>query len=219
MKVSDIYETLSLYFRKRRMREFESRFLVNDSTRILDLGGTTFNWELIKSKPSITIVNILEPPENMPSNINWIKGDAIELMKDSKDFDICFSNSVIEHVGSHEHGLENFISRQKQFASCIRNAAENYYVQTPNYWFPIEPHLLTPFIHWLPVGFQINIARYFSFWGLLARPDKETIETFINEICLLDKNRFRNLFPDSELIIERFFGLPKSFIAIKKQSI
>jgi 2-polyprenyl-3-methyl-5-hydroxy-6-metoxy-1,4-benzoquinol methylase len=60
----------------------------------------------------------------------------------ARSFDIVFSNSVIEHVGDAES--------QQQFAHEIARVGRAYWVQTPNRRFPVEPHLLTPFLHFLP---------------------------------------------------------------------
>ncbi|MBP6933242.1 MAG: class I SAM-dependent methyltransferase, partial [Candidatus Methanofastidiosum sp.] len=64
--------------------------------------------------------------------------DFYTLREDNK-FDIVFSNSVIEHVG-------DFYDQMKM-AKEIQRVGKAYYVQTPNYYFPIEPH-------YRAIGFQ-----------------------------------------------------------------
>ena len=41
------------------MRRFARDLGVNHQTRILDVGGTPFNWELLDVRPRVTIVNML----------------------------------------------------------------------------------------------------------------------------------------------------------------
>jgi hypothetical protein len=53
-----------------------------------------------------------------------------------QEYDIAFSNSVIEHVGDWE--------RQAAFASEIRRVGKNLWIQTPAKECPIEPHYLAP---------------------------------------------------------------------------
>jgi len=53
------------------------------------------------------------------------------------EFDLVFSNSVIEHVGDFE--------RMRQFVHEARRVAKSYWIQTPSKWFPIEPHCGMPF--------------------------------------------------------------------------
>jgi ubiquinone/menaquinone biosynthesis C-methylase UbiE len=126
-------------------------------------------------------------------------------------FDIVFSNSVIEHLGDKKS--------QEQFAKEIRRVGKAYWVQTPNKMFLIEPHLITPFVHWflhrLPKKFQKIVLRYFTVWGLLTKPSKEQCENFLNEVRLLSFKEMKELFPDANIICERFFGLKKSLIAVK----
>ena len=65
-------------------------------------------------------------------------GDGCALKFPDKSYDIAFSNSVIEHVGSWE--------RQQAFAKDIRRVGKAIWVQTPARECLIEPHYLAPFL-------------------------------------------------------------------------
>jgi hypothetical protein len=57
--------------------------------------------------------------------------------------------------------------------------------------------------------------RNFTVWGLLTRPTAQQVDDFLAEIRLLSYREMRELFPECEIIRERFFGLTKSYIAVK----
>jgi hypothetical protein len=128
-----------------------------------------------------------------------------------KSYDIGFSNSVVEHVGSWE--------RQQQFASEIRRVAKALWVQTPAYECPIEPHYMTPFVHYLPHSFQKKILRWCTLWGWIECPTPEKINFMVETTRLLRKSEMRQLFPDCQIITERLLWIiPKSHIAIRRKT-
>ncbi len=190
------------------MQEFASYFEVAPTTTVLDVGGTMSNWELIPDQPQLTVVNVSMPPEELPGNVTWYVADGRALPFSSGGFELGFSNSVIEHLGTWED--------QVAFAEEIRRVGRSYYVQTPNYWFPVEPHLVTPFIHWVPLRLRKRMLRNFTVWGLLTRPEPEYCVQFSREVRLLTLSEMKKLFPDAHIVVERVLGLPKSFIAVKK---
>jgi len=160
-------------FRPKRMRAFFDRFGVTEQTRIIDIGGTALNWSLLPIKPRVTVVNVLPKPDELPDYIvEWIQGDGRALPFEDRSFDIAFSNSVIEHVGSWES--------QVAFAKEVHRVAPRHWVQTPNFWFPLEPHYVGPFTHWLPREAQERFAiRYASFWGLATRPTDADVRRMV----------------------------------------
>jgi hypothetical protein len=105
------------------------------------------------------------------------------------EFDVVYSNSVIEHLGDPES--------QRMFADECGALGSHYYIQTPNEWFPIEPHFIAPFIHWFPRVIQRDLLRNFTVRGLLTRPTQEPYEARLREICLLDGQELRQLFRKS----------------------
>jgi hypothetical protein len=135
-----------------------------------------------------------------------VVGDGRFLPFGDKSFDIVFSNSVIEHLGD--------FASQQLFAKETVRVGIRYCVQTPNRWFPIDPHLFTPLIHFLPQGWQRRLLRNFTIWGLVARPTLEQCDEFLQEVRLLGYREFKGLFPNAEIYRERFFGLTKSLVAI-----
>lgn len=206
-----IYRPFNAFFRRKRMARFVRAFGVTDKARILDLGGGPFNWSLIPQFPSVTMLNIRNDlatltPTRTGQRMVYYDGGRAPFPDAS--FDICYSNSVIEHVGD-EQAIE-------EFASEVRRLAPRYYVQTPNRWFPIEPHFICLFIHWLPVAIQRRLIRWLSVWGLVTRPTQARIDEMLNEIRLLSFREMQALFPDAEVVPERFLGFTKSIIAMKR---
>ena len=178
--------------------------------RILDIGGTNAFWEQRgwagRESVRLVLVNLeLEP--RVHANIDARVGDATDLSEFPDDaFDVVFSNSVIEH-------LESF-DRQAAMAAEVRRLAPRYWVQTPNFWFPVEPHFLTPGWHWLPSRLRIALLRRRR-WGWRGPcPDPEQAKALVSEIRLMRRNELRELFPGAILKEERVGPLVKSFVAV-----
>ncbi|HLK17471.1 MAG TPA: methyltransferase domain-containing protein [Bryobacteraceae bacterium] len=196
-------------FRARRMREFVARFGVSSETRILDVGGTPANWMLTDVRPRVTLLNMPRGQERDESGFTFVSGDGCQLPFADQSFEIVFSNSVIEHVGAR--------AMQRRFAEEVRRVGKRYWVQTPNYWFPLEPHLLTPFVHWLPKDIQRSWVTRWTVWDLVERPSLDRrefyIRHFLEDIRLLSASELAELFPDADIVRERSLGLTKSLIA------
>jgi len=94
----------------------------------------------------ITLVN-LEPENASLPNTTSIAGDARKIEAEDSRVDVVFSNSVIEHVGANQD--------QMQMAQEVRRVGKRYFIQTPNKYFPLEPHFLFPL-------FQFCHSRYAS---------------------------------------------------------
>jgi hypothetical protein len=210
MDVHSVYELFLRRFRRRRMRAFERCFRPGERTTILDVGGTAFNWQLVEARSRITLLN-LELPEGfdeLPPNYGLVVGSALDLEFEDGAFDVGFSNSVIEHLGTRE--------RQEAFAREIRRVGRGVWVQTPARGFPVEPHLLTPFVHYLPRSWQRRLLRNFTVWGWITRPSPEAVEGFLRELRPLGYREMRELFPDCEVRRERFLGLTKAYVAVRR---
>ena len=201
---------LSEEFRARRMRLFLKEFSLTPQTLVLDVGGNPRIWASVPAevRPRITYLNLPRAAETEDDRARLVFGDGCRLPFADGSFDIAFSNSVIEHVGSAE--------AQREFAREIQRVSRAYWVQTPNRRFPIEQHLLTPLIHWLPVGWQRVLVPRVTVWGLLTKAGPEErrfyFEHYLRDIGLLTASELRGLFPGSRLIRERVLGWTKSLI-------
>jgi hypothetical protein len=157
----------------------------------------------------VTCVNLetqTDPAQH--ENIAFSQGDATELPQFADgQFDICFSNSVIEHVGDWQ--------KMQGFAAETRRIGITYMVQTPYFWFPVEPHARSLFIHWLPESwaYRLLMRKRHGFW-----PKAESVVDAVAQVQsarMLDYRQFAALFPDGDISRERFAGLTKSLIAIR----
>lgn len=190
------------------MRRFVETFDAGPETRILDVGGYPWDWASAPVSGRVTIVNIHKPdlPDSELERWEFVIADGRQLPFGDRSFEIGFSNSVIEHLSTYEN--------QHAFASEIRRVARRIWVQTPAKSFPVEPHLLTPFIHYLPRRVQRRLLR-FTVWGLITKPSPEYREEFLDEVRLLSYREMRELFPDCVIVRERVLFLTKSYIAVR----
>lgn len=208
MNSGDVSRFFQRKFRPQRLKKFAEMMGLTAETTILDVGGTTFDWQLLSGilgyRPKVTILNIEAPKAT--DGFSWVLASGLELPFADGQFDIVYSNSAIEHLYLEKN--------QVRFASEIARVGKRYFVQTPNRWFPVEPHYLTPFIHYFPPRMQLKLLRNFTVWGLLARPSLELCRRDVDEIRLLDSRDMRVLFPGAAIEREYFLGLTKSLTAV-----
>jgi len=193
------------------MRRFAREFQVTAATRILDVGGAPETWDLLAERPRVTLLNTPRTRGEMSRATAWVAGDGRALPFPDGAFDIVFSNSVIEHVGD--------APSQQRFAAEVMRVGRRFWVQTPNRGFPVEQHLLTPFVHWLPRSWQRGIVLRFTVWTWLTRPAPDRrrfyLEHYLTEVRLLNANEVARLFPGAAILRERFLGWTKSLVAMK----
>ena len=207
-----VFERASQRFRAKRMREFSRDFGVTGETRVLDIGGTPYNWNLLAVRPRLTILNVPRASEAVLEGVDWVAGDGCALPFGDDAFDVVFSNSVIEHLGS--------TARQQQFAREVARVGKRFYVQTPNRWFPVETHLLTPLVHYLPKRWQAPLVRRWTVWsavtGIRGERREFYIEQYLADVLLLDRAGLSELFPGTQVACERFLGMAKSLLAVRR---
>jgi hypothetical protein len=202
--------------RSRYLREMiEKVHLRKGSCTIADVGGDRGYWEIfgeayLRSKNvSIVLANLKFEGESGAEDgiFRYMGADARALDSfENKQFDIAHSNSLIEHVGSWKD--------KRSTANETIRIAQLYYVQTPNYWFPIEPHFLLPGFQFLPKQARIALIRK-KRRGWIDKAESYSDAAEVVEGCdLLSTTEMKTLFPDAVIIPERFFLFTKSLIAI-----
>lgn len=205
-------KSLANKLRKKRFNLFLSLMnSISKPIRILDVGGTTDFWRKLDfcSTPDIeiTILNIShdEFVHRKNNNLFYHIGDGRNMRQfNDREFDIVFSNSVIEHVGDFED--------QKKMAMEIQRVGRRYFVQTPNYYFPIEPHFLFPFFQFFPISIRTFLLQHFNLGWFKRTQNRDEAERLVKSIRLLRRKDLKTLFPNGSIIEERFGGMVKSFI-------
>ena len=197
--MSDVYATARgplarlaspLAARARRRRHAAFFPVLPAGARVLDLGCGALGLRALEPALDITGVDI-SPEPSYPGP--FVQADAAEgLPFGDGEFDFVYCSSVIEHVEP---------LRREAFAAELRRVGRGWMVQTPARSFPIEPHSLLPFAHWLPAPVR---RRY---WRLGAARDWE-------EISLLSRSELEALFGPARP--ERALGLVKSWVCVSR---
>jgi SAM-dependent methyltransferase len=189
-------------WRENRYERFLELCRVSPGERILDVGaGAGGALERFNRTNEIVAVDLspLSSAWLEQDNVTVQVADATELPFGDREFPLAFSSSVIEHIPKE---------LQPAFATEIRRVSERYYVQTPNRWFPIEPHYQFPFFQFFPERLQRWLNSRFT----LGWRKKGSWE----EANLLSASDLSRLFPDGEIHREKLFGLTKSLMVVRR---
>jgi ubiquinone/menaquinone biosynthesis C-methylase UbiE len=194
--------------RKRHLFFLEILKNFDGKIRILDIGGTESYWESMdfnNENVEITLLNLFKV-DCKKNNFNSVVGDATNMSEyQDSSFDLVFSNSCIEHLFTD--------SNQKKMASEIIRVGRSYFIQTPNKYFPLEPHFLFPLFQFLPNFLKLFLLQNFRLGHIGRIKDREKAQIQINEIKLISKSGFKELFPEANFFEEKFLFFTKSFIA------
>lgn len=157
-------------------------------TRIVDIGCGRLGLRAQEPDLDVTGVDVAPRPE-YPGP--FVRADATDRLPfDDGAFDLAYCSSVVEHVEP---------SRRARFAAELRRVARGWYVQTPAFSFPVEPHALLPLAHWLPA----TVRR--PYWRLGVAGEWE-------DIRLLRRGEMAALF--GAPIAERIGPLAKSWVSV-----
>jgi hypothetical protein len=196
--------------RNARLRFFDERMRALGHRRLtlLDVGGYEQFWVSrgYHEHPDlqVTLLNLEEEPTHYP-NMRSVKGNACDMSEFSdRQFDIVFSNSVIEHLHSYDS--------QQAMAREVRRVGRYHFIQTPNRYFFVEPHYLLPWFQFLPRALQLAILTKTSLTRF-KRMSVAAANAQLDEIRLLTQSEVTRLFPESQVYREKFLGMTKSYTA------
>ena len=207
--------------RARRAQRLTARFPDLGDMRVLDLGGEVHTWLDVPRRPKeVVLLNVEWQAEIQSERLrgrpeaDWmhaVGGDACDPPPEIRErrFDLVFSNSVIEHVGGH--------ARREAFASHARALGDHHWIQTPNRWFPVEPHWLCPGFQYLPPRGRAAVARVWPIGHFAHRRSASPRERLADALGteLLSASELAYYFPEAQILRERIGGLPKSLVAVK----
>jgi len=214
MTALDVYRRIFKIWRARRFEQFIKILRPSASDSLIDVGGEPVFWT--NHPPVVGSIDLVNPKVMRFNHAAYpghrqrsLVGDGRNLADfGDQSYDIAFSNSVIEHVGTWED--------QQKFAAEMRRVGKRVWCQTPARECPVEPHYMAPFIHWLPRSLQRRLMRRFTPWGWLSKPTPEDIAFMVDTTRLLTQREMKQLFPDCRIIVERMLlVIPKSYIAVR----
>ena len=175
--------------RSRRHERLFARCGVTARSTIVDIGCGRLGLRRHEPELDITGVDVTQRPD-YPGPL--VVADVLDgLPFEDAQFDLAYCSSVIEHVA---------VGDRPAFASELRRVARGWYVQTPAFSFPIEPHALLPVAHWLPTALRR------PYWRLGVAGEWE-------DIALLRRTEMAALF--GEPVPERVGPLVKSWVSVR----
>ena len=160
-----IASQVSLRSRERKLQLFFDLLGAGPETSVVDVGvtdapfggGSSDNFfEALYPWPErITAVGNTELDRFTAAfpAVRAVRADGRDLPFGDDEFDLGFSNAVVEHVAGGRDG-------QRRFVHELCRVARRVFVTTPNRWFPLEVHTLIPFVHWLPAHARTRLIPF-----------------------------------------------------------
>ena len=167
---------VSMRSRERKLQLFLDLLQPGPETTVVDVGvtdapfgaGSTDNFfEALYPWPErITGVGHTELERFAAAfpQVRAVRADGRDLPFRNAEFDVGFSNAVVEHVAGGRDG-------QRQFVHELCRVSQRVFVTTPNRRFPLEVHTLLPFVHWLPKGPRERLLPFDDVLDPLAAKD------------------------------------------------
>lgn len=198
------------YSQKSRRKKVEEFFRLMDPIKsdiLLDVGGNVgYGFrEIWNYFGSIIVIDLnkkaMEVVKREVKHAEVIVGDACNLPLGDKSVDYVFSNALIEHIAEERRYL---------FASEVKRVArKGYFITTPNYYFPYEPHYKMPFWQYLPEGIKKGLKEHFAVGHY--RKGK------YGRIGLLSTKELGELFPEAKVKGQRITIWPETLICYWKK--
>lgn len=153
----NLVDAVSLRSRERKLRLFLDELRPTADTSVLDVGVDELGFGEGDGCGTLNFFEERYPwPERVTAlglhhgagfrdrypGIRYVQGNALDLPFADGEFDVVFSNAVIEHVGGREE--------QRRFVLEALRVARRAFITTPNRRFPVEVHTRLPLVHWLP---------------------------------------------------------------------
>jgi SAM-dependent methyltransferase len=161
---------LSFHVRRQIFRRFMTAFAPSAATSILDVGVTSDTrqeesnyFERFYPYPSQVTAVGTEDGSHLAEQYHGLRYQSVEpgnsLPFSTNQFDIVFSNAVLEHTGCR--------SSQAAFLKEVCRVGKRFFITTPNRWFPIEHHTGLPLLHFLPCSvYRAILARTsYRYWA------------------------------------------------------
>jgi len=184
---SSIAELLSKFSRNNVLNLFFRINKISSKTKVIDLGVS--NYDNAESTnffmknypfPKKIVCTGIHSKKSFKKTYKQFTYEKIEKNKKlpfkDKNFDVLFSNAVLEHVGSSDQ-QEKFIQESIRIANKI-------FIVFPNRLFPIEHHTFLPFLHWFPkiIFRKILVLLNMKFWALESNLNHLDYK-FVKNIC------------------------------------
>lgn len=201
---------LSLQARRKMFELFMARFQPSSHTSVLDVGATSDSsfsesnyFERMYPYPQNIVSVGTEDASHLSTQypgVRYLKVEAgSPLPFTDREFDIVFSNAVIEHVGGHE--------RQAAFIRELCRVGRAFFITTPSRWFPVEHHTGVPFLHYLPASlYRAALQRTpYRYWA-----DEDHLN-------IVSARSLRALFPrprNVEVFRVRTLGVTSNLVAV-----
>ena len=201
---------LSLGVRRKLFAMFMDSFRPGPDTSVLDVGVTSDTrfaesnfFERMYPYPHRIVCVGTEDGSHLQHSypgLTYLQVTAGQnLPFENREFDVVFSNAVVEHAGG--------VEAQRRFIAELCRVGNAFFVTTPSRWFPIEHHTGLPLLHYLPApAFRAVISKTrFRYWAEEAN------------LNILAARSFRRLFPDSalpQIRRVRLAGLTSNLVAL-----